>query len=107
MRSEVTGDAETTFEASAGALPSSRNERAVAKDRPDIAARRILVRMLIHQLEVEVEVGDRVPADVRANELSVCMGREDAGANAPDAERADSPLILLQMTSPIEPSRSV
>src|ERR1700733_661088 len=80
MRSEVTGDAETALETAAVALPSSGNERAAAVDRSDIPARRILLHVLIHQLEVEVQVGDRVPANVRTNEISEGMRRDEAGA---------------------------
>src|ERR1700683_3309366 len=81
MRSEVASDAETTLETSAVALPLSRNERAAAQDRPDIPAWCVLSHVLIHQLEVEVQVGDRVPADVRANEPSEGVGRDLAGAD--------------------------
>ena len=90
MRSEVTGDADTALETAAVALPGSRNERAGIEDRPDKRVGSFLADGLIHQLEVEVEVGDRVPANVRANEPSEGVGREDAGANAPGGGRADS-----------------
>jgi hypothetical protein len=95
MRSEVTGDAETTLEAAAVALPSARNKCATAEDRSDVAARRILLHVLIHHLEVEVQVGDRVPADVRANEISEGMRRDEARA---DAERRPA------LAGPVDPA---
>src|SRR6202044_1791415 len=99
MRSEVTGDAETSLEASAVAIPLSRNERAAAHDRPDIPAWRVLIHVLIHQLEVEVQVGDGVPANVRANQPSEGVGRDDAGANAPaGGDRAES----AALTAPLD-----
>src|ERR1700679_1125948 len=99
MRSEVTGDAETALETSAGALPRSRYERPAAQDRPDIPAWCVLSHVLIHQLEVEVQVGDRVPADVRANQPSEGVGRDDAGANAPaGGDRAES----AALTAPLD-----
>jgi hypothetical protein len=85
MRSEVTGDADTALETAAVALPGSRNERAGIEDRPDKRVGSFLADGLIHQLEVEVEVGDRVPADIRANEPSKGAGREHAGAHAAHA----------------------
>src|SRR5580704_1807710 len=85
LRSEVTSDADTALETVAVALPGSRNERASVEDRPDKRVRSLLAHGLIHQLEVEVEVGDRVPADIRANEPSEGAGREDAGADAAHA----------------------
>src|SRR5580698_4203020 len=81
MRSEVTGDAETALEAAAVALPSSGNEGTGVEDRSDVPARRVLLHVLIHQLEVEVQVGDRVPADVRADQVSEGVGRNLAGAD--------------------------
>ena len=107
MRSEVTGDAQTAFEAAADALPLSRDECAVVQHRPDKGARLILGRMLIHQLEVEVEVGDRVPANVRTDEPSGGMGREHAGADGPDAGDEHSPPMPLHCIWPTEASRSV
>src|ERR1700677_3952226 len=71
-RSEVTGDAETARETSADALPTTRHEglvlRAKIFDGSKKPGWRRLDRALIHQLEVEVEVGDRVPAEIRADE---------------------------------------
>src|SRR3984957_21016568 len=81
-RSEVTGDAETALETVAVAFPLPRNERAGVEDRPDKRVGSFLADGCIHQLEVEVEVGDRVPADIRANEPSEGAGREHAGADA-------------------------
>src|SRR5208282_3639849 len=69
LRSEVTGDAETASEAAAVAFPVARGKDLVINIvGPDEAAGLGLVRVLIHQLEVEVEVGDRVPADVGADD---------------------------------------
>ena len=82
MRSEVTGHADTALETAAVAFPGSRNERAGVEDRPDKRVGSFLADGLIHQLEVEVEVGGRVPANIRANELSKGAGRDDAGADA-------------------------
>src|SRR5208337_183205 len=71
LRSEVTGDAETAGEAARVAVPvADIEDPAVGVPRPDEAARPVLVRALIHQLEVEVEVGDRIPADVRADDIA-------------------------------------
>src|SRR5580704_17015995 len=83
MRSEVTRDAETALETAAVALKSSWHERAAAEDRPDVPAWCVLLHVLIHQLEVEVQVGDRVPANIRADQISEGMRRDLAGANAP------------------------
>ena len=107
MRSEVTGDAETALEAAAVALPLPGHERAGAQDRPDKRGGPILVHVLIHQLEVEVQVGDRVPANVRADELGDGVGRKDAGADAGERGRQMPPSMLLQLIPPTEPSRSV
>src|ERR1700722_4587597 len=93
MRSEVTGDAETTLETAAVGLPSVREERAGVQDRPDQSAGGILVHVLIHQLEVEVEVGDRVPANVRADQVSEGMGRDNAGADGA-AGRKERPVLV-------------
>src|SRR3984957_2212858 len=82
MRSEVTRDAETALETAAVALKRSRHERAAAEDRSDVPAGCVLLHVLIHQLEVEVQVGDRVPANIRANQISEGMRRDEAGANA-------------------------
>src|SRR5271156_2034092 len=99
MRSEVTSDAETSLEARARALERARNESAGVVDGSNVPARRILLHVLIHQLEVEVQVGDRVPADVRANEPSEGVGRDDAGANAPaGGGRAES----AALTAPLD-----
>src|SRR5215471_13288621 len=72
MRSEVTGDAEPAGEAVRVAVPIARHEELVrlapVVDRAEEAARLVLVRALVHQLEVEVQVGDRVPADIGANQ---------------------------------------
>src|SRR5579871_1125242 len=61
--SEVTGDAEAAGEAARVAVPSRVEVRAagVAEvvHRSDEAGRPILLGALIHQLEVEVQVGDR------------------------------------------------
>src|SRR3984957_2720633 len=85
LRSEVTSDADAALETVAVTLPGSRNERASVENRPDKRVGSLLAHGLIHQLEVEVEVGDRVPADIRANEPSEGAGREDAGADAAHA----------------------
>src|ERR1700677_4883943 len=82
MRSEVPGDTDTALETAAVTIPGSWDERAGIEDRPDNRVGFILAHALIHQLEVEVEVGDRVPANIRAKEPSDGMGREDAGADA-------------------------
>src|SRR5580704_7708867 len=87
MRSEVTRNAETALEARTRALPRARNESAGVVDRSNVPAWRVLLHVLIHQLEVEVQVGDRVPADIRANQPSEGVGRDLAGADrAPQAQ---------------------
>src|SRR5271165_5695462 len=68
LRSEVTGDPETASEAVAFALPCARDEHAVVEDGSDKPAWPVLGGALIHQLEVEVQVGDRVPAEVGADD---------------------------------------
>ena len=80
MRSEITGDADTALKTAAVALPGSRKERASVEDRPDKRGGSFLAHGLIHQLEVEVEVGDRVPANIRPNAPSKRAGRKHAGA---------------------------
>src|ERR1700722_1172059 len=73
LRSEVTGDAETAGETVAVASPVAGHEDRAANtagvvNSAEESARRRLCRPLIHQLEVEVEVGNRVPAQVRADD---------------------------------------
>ena len=46
-------------------------------DGPDEAARLRLVRALVHQLEVEVEVVDRVPAEVGADQPGRCASAKE------------------------------
>ena len=109
MRSEVTGDAETALEARAGALKlvPERTRRCSRWFRmfPLGAS---CCHVLIHQLEVEVQVGDRVPADVRANEPSEGVGRDwPVPMAARRRDGADPPLMPLQRIPPTEPSRSV
>src|SRR3984957_20139096 len=99
MRSEVTGDAETSLETAAVALKLSWYERAASQDRPDKRAWCVLLHVLIHQLEVEVQVGDRVPANIRANQIREGVGRDDAGANAPGEGRADSAALAAPVDS--------
>src|ERR1700733_3346905 len=91
MQSEVTGHADTALETAAVPFPGSRNERAGVEDRPDKRVGSFLADGLIHQLEVEVEVGDRVPANIRANEPSKGAGRDDAGADATYAAALTAP----------------
>src|ERR1700733_13867506 len=99
MRSEVTGDAETALETAAVALKFSWYERAAAQDRPDKRAWCVLLHVLIHQLEVEVQVGDRVPANIRANQIREGVGRDDAGPNAPGEGREDSAALAAPVDS--------
>src|SRR5271170_4679591 len=49
-------------------MPRTRDEKTRLGDGPDEAGGRGLVRALVHQLKVEVEVGDWVPAEIRAND---------------------------------------
>src|ERR1700722_3054352 len=81
LRSEVTGDAETASKTVAVASPGAGHEDRAADtagvvNSAEESARRRLRRALIHQLEVEVEVGDRVPAEIRANDPAKRAGRE-------------------------------
>ena len=77
-------------------------------DCPDIPAGRILAYVLIHQLEVEVQVGDRVPANVRTHQIRERVRRDDARADAtPRGREQKPPLWPLQLMPPTEPSRSV
>src|SRR5208337_2610743 len=100
LRSEVTGDAETAGEAVRGAMPLAGREDCPANiakiiDRAEEAARPLLVRALIHQLEVEVQVGDRVPADVGADDPAprtlrqrALGGLDNRTARQPECESA-------------------
>jgi hypothetical protein len=87
-RSEVTGDAEAAGEPVADAMPIAGHEDHVrlapVVDRPEEAVRRRLVRALIHELEVEVQVVDRVPAEVGADQPGRCGGRKRAQGSRED-----------------------
>ena len=78
-----TGDQEAAGEAVRVAMPVVRHEDRAAGaaevvDGPEEAARPVLLRALIHQLELEVEVGDRIPVNRPADDPAGRMARQRA-----------------------------
>src|SRR5208337_4086823 len=114
LRSEVPGDAETAGEAARGAFPGAWHEDRTAGvaevvDGAEEARRLLLVHLLIHQLEVEVQVGDRVPAEVDAAQPGrrglrqrALDGLADAAAEAEDVAAAAHVAPLEAADRPFE-----
>src|SRR5271156_6757979 len=86
-------------------MPIARHEELVrlapVVDRPKNSVRSRLIRTLVHQLEVEVEVVDRVPAKVRADQPGRRGGRERAGAGrgegATDSQEAAAATLIAPL----------
>src|SRR5580698_7122119 len=89
LRSEVTGDAETAGKTVTNALPAARLEERAARPAQVVnsakePAWRCLDCALIHQFEVKVQVGDRIPANVGSNNPAKRVRRHRAARGLTD-----------------------